>query len=271
MVSCGIDTIDHLRAAYAASRISAIGAGGAAPLRNALLDSEGSPANADQAAPSNTGAALIGKDSKEMKNRREITAEFLFFELAAVGFLGLAAMLFKEKDMGVIRIHAVIPVQRNAFILSKLGLILLSDLVFSAMLTLINLGGCRRAGSAPRSPHAGRDPLPADGSGRIFLRHRTAGFQAVFTPVSRTGGIYHHPRIPCRTDRTGDRLDKVSSHVPSVSCHEKRIFPKPKYQSRLLCGLRMRRLPAVPPGRMGAPVRDETGRIKKYYLKNDLT
>lgn len=140
MVSCGIDTIDHLRAAYAASRISAIGAGGAAPLRNALLDSEGSPAKADQAAPSSTGAALIGKDSKEMKNRREITAEFLFFELAAVGFLGLAAMLFKEKDMGVIRIHAVIPVQRNAFILSKLGLILLSDLVFSTMLTLINLG-----------------------------------------------------------------------------------------------------------------------------------
>ena len=75
-----------------------------------------------------------------MKNRREITAEFLFFELSSVGFLGLAAMLFKEKEMGVIRIHAVLPVQSSAFILSKLDLILLADLTFTALLTLISLG-----------------------------------------------------------------------------------------------------------------------------------
>lgn len=75
-----------------------------------------------------------------MKSRREITCEFLFFELAAGGFLGLASMLFKEKQMGIIRVHGVLPVSKSAFILSKLCLFLLSDLVFSALLTVINLG-----------------------------------------------------------------------------------------------------------------------------------
>lgn len=115
MVSCGIDTIDNLRASYAVSRLLS-------------TDADASP------------AAVIGENDRESRSRREITAEFLFFELAAVGFLGLAAMLFKEKEMGVIRIHAILPVRRNTFILSKLGLILLSDLLFSTLLTLINLG-----------------------------------------------------------------------------------------------------------------------------------
>ena len=39
-------------------------------------------------------ADKIGVNNKEMKNRREITAEFLFFELSAVGFLGLAFHAF---------------------------------------------------------------------------------------------------------------------------------------------------------------------------------
>jgi len=83
---------------------------------------------------------VIGTDNKEMKSRREITCEFLFFELAAVGFLGIASMLFKEKQMGIIRVHGVLPVSKTAFILSKLCLFLLSDLVFSILLTVINLG-----------------------------------------------------------------------------------------------------------------------------------
>lgn len=122
MVSCGMGTLDNLRAAYAVLRAESY---------DPLLT-----VPAIRTRP----ASCIGIDGKEMKNRREITAEFLFFELAAVGFLGLAAMLFKEKEMGVIRVHAVLPVQSSAFILSKLGLILLADLTFSALLTLINLG-----------------------------------------------------------------------------------------------------------------------------------
>ncbi len=113
MISSGSDKTDNYRAAYALSALS----------------SDGS-----------SHAELIGKNDREMKNRREITSEFLFFELSAVGFLGLAAMLFKEKHMGVIRIHGILPINPNIFILSKLGLILLSDLVFAVLLTLFNLG-----------------------------------------------------------------------------------------------------------------------------------
>ncbi len=85
-------------------------------------------------------AEVIGTNNKELKNRREITAEFLFFELSAVGFLGLASMLFKEKQMGVIRVHGILPVRRSMFIFSKLLLLLVSDLLFTVLLTGINLG-----------------------------------------------------------------------------------------------------------------------------------
>lgn len=113
MVSSGIDSTDRYRAAYA----------------NFLLSPK-----------LHTAAEIIGQDNKEMKNRREITCEFLFFELTAVGFLGLASLLFKEKQMGLIRVHGVLPVSKTAFIVSKLGLFLLSDLVFATLLTVINLG-----------------------------------------------------------------------------------------------------------------------------------
>lgn len=113
MLSCGMETTDHYRMSWG----------------EAILHG-------------NVGgqAERIGANTREMKNRREITAEFLFFELTAVGFLGLASMLFKEKQMGVIRVHGILPVCRGVFILSKLLLLLCSDLVFTILLTVINLG-----------------------------------------------------------------------------------------------------------------------------------
>ena len=85
-------------------------------------------------------AGDVGLYTPEEKARREITCELLFFEISAVGFLGIAAVLFKEKGMGVIRVHAVLPLQENLFLLSKLILFLLSDLVFAVLLTILNLG-----------------------------------------------------------------------------------------------------------------------------------
>lgn len=114
MVSSGLNTTDNYRENWAKSI-----------LKNDNLNSE---------------PKIVGLNSKEMKNRREITAEFLFFELSAVGFLGLASMLFKEKQMGVIRVHGILPVKKTAFVLSKLSLILASDLIFTILLTVINLG-----------------------------------------------------------------------------------------------------------------------------------
>ena len=105
--------IDHHRADYALS----------------LLEPSASPA-----------PEVLGTNTPEQKARKEITCELLFFELAAVGFLGIAAVLFKEKGMGVIRVHAILPVRKDLFLLSKLAVFLLSDLAFAVLLTLLNVG-----------------------------------------------------------------------------------------------------------------------------------
>ncbi len=90
--------------------------------------------------PENYNAEVVGFHTPEQKARKEITCELLFFEIAAVGFLGIAAVLFKEKSMGVIRVHAVLPIRKNLFLLSKLTVFLLSDLVFAVLLTMLNVG-----------------------------------------------------------------------------------------------------------------------------------
>ncbi|MCI9134273.1 MAG: ABC transporter permease [Lachnospiraceae bacterium] len=83
---------------------------------------------------------VLGTNTPEQKARKDITCELLFFELTAVGFLGIAAVLFKEKGMGVIRVHAILPLRKSKFLLSKLAVFLLSDLVFGVLLTLLNVG-----------------------------------------------------------------------------------------------------------------------------------
>ena len=88
----------------------------------------------------NPAPEVLGTYTPEQKARREITCELLFFELAAVGFLGIAAVLFKEKGMGVIRVHAILPLRKDLFLLSKLAVFLLSDLAFAVLLTLLNVG-----------------------------------------------------------------------------------------------------------------------------------
>ena len=109
----GAEHVDRHRADYALS----------------LLEPSASPA-----------PEVLGTNTPEQKARKEITCELLFFELAAVGFLGIAAVLFKEKDMGVIRVHAILPVRTDLFLLSKLAVFLLSDLAFAVLLTLLNTG-----------------------------------------------------------------------------------------------------------------------------------
>ena len=92
---------------------------------------------------------VLGTNTPEQKARKEITCEMLFFELTAVGFLGIAAVLFKEKGIGVIRVHAILPLRKDLFILSKLTVFLLSDLVFAILLTLLNVGSAEGAAVLP--------------------------------------------------------------------------------------------------------------------------
>lgn len=82
----------------------------------------------------------VGSNTPEMKQRREITCELLFIEIVAVGFLGIASVLFKEKQMGVLRVHAIMPLEKGLFIFSKVLLFLLTDLVFAVLMTLFNIG-----------------------------------------------------------------------------------------------------------------------------------
>lgn len=90
----------------------------------------------------------VGDNTPEMKQRREITCELLFIEIVAVGFLGIASILFKEKQMGVIRVHAVMPLKKSLFVCSKVFLFLLTDLIFAALMTLFNVG-FKEAGILP--------------------------------------------------------------------------------------------------------------------------
>ena len=85
-------------------------------------------------------AKTVGSNSPEMKQRKEITCELLFIEIVAVGFLGIASVLFKEKQMGVIRVHAIMPLHKSLFVFSKITLFLLTDLIFAALMVLFNIG-----------------------------------------------------------------------------------------------------------------------------------
>ncbi len=92
---------------------------------------------------------VVGSNTPEQKARKEIACELLFFELSAVGFLGIAAVLFQEKGMGAIRVHAILPLRKSLFLLSKLTVFLLSDLCFAALLTLFNVGLADGAAALP--------------------------------------------------------------------------------------------------------------------------
>lgn len=83
---------------------------------------------------------IVGTNTPEQKQRKEMSSELLFIEIVAVGFLGLASVLFKEKQMGVIRVHAVLPFKKGLFILAKLTAFLLSDLIFAVLMTVWNIG-----------------------------------------------------------------------------------------------------------------------------------
>lgn len=85
-------------------------------------------------------AGIVGTNTLESKQRKEMCSELLFIEIIAVGFLGIASVLFKEKQMGAIRVHAVLPFKKGLFIMAKLTVFLLSDLIFAVLMTVLNIG-----------------------------------------------------------------------------------------------------------------------------------
>ena len=85
-------------------------------------------------------AWIVGTNTLEAKQRKEMCSELLFIEIIAVGFLGIASVLLKEKQRGVIRIHAVLPCKKGLFIMAKLTVFLLSDLIFAVLMVVLNIG-----------------------------------------------------------------------------------------------------------------------------------
>ena len=85
-------------------------------------------------------AQIVGTNTLELKQRKEMCSELLFIEIIAVGFLGIASVLLKEKQMGVMRVHAVLPFKKDLFIMAKLTVFLLSDLIFAVWMTVWNIG-----------------------------------------------------------------------------------------------------------------------------------
>ena len=133
-------------------------------------------------------------------------------------------MLFKEKQMGVIRVHGILPVSTAAFILSKLCIFLMSDLVFVIFLTLVNLG-----------VQEGTAVLPAVlvQSGILSLIMALVGFLcAVRLPdfkqfslfISGACCIHHDSGVSRRTDRGCAAPDQVSSDVSYVHGSQERIL-----------------------------------------------
>ena len=131
---------------------------------------------------------VLGANTPEQKARKEITCELLFFELAAVGFLGIAAVLFKEKSMGVIRVHAVLPVQAGGVPALRSGLRSPADPA--------ERGAYGRNGGTARCSAPYRYSIVDDGSGGAAPRPAAEGLPAIYAGLSGYRHFRRDPGIP---------------------------------------------------------------------------
>lgn len=89
---------------------------------------------------SNVITQIIGFENFELKKRIEMVSVIVFFEITTLSFLGIAALFFKEKEMGVLKVYGVVPVSKLLFIISKLLIFFLMEIMFVTLISFINLG-----------------------------------------------------------------------------------------------------------------------------------
>lgn len=82
----------------------------------------------------------IGLEDFELKKRIEMVSVIVFFEITTISFLGIAALFFKEKNLGVLKVYGVMPASKLLFISSKILIFSLMELLFVTLINLINLG-----------------------------------------------------------------------------------------------------------------------------------
>ncbi len=131
-----------------------------------------------------------------MKQRREITCELLFIEIVAVGFLGIASVLFKENRWGD-------PCPCHYAVLGKPVCIFQNFSVsahgfgFAALMDLFNVG-LPEAGDISRRIDTDRDTVPDYGLHGFWLYDAVKRFQTIFTGLSGDCTLYVNSRFPCR-------------------------------------------------------------------------
>lgn len=89
---------------------------------------------------SNVITQIIGDENFELKKRIEMVSVIVFFEITTISFLGIAALFFKEKELGVLKVYGVLPASKLLFIFTKLLVFSLMEMLFVIMINLINLG-----------------------------------------------------------------------------------------------------------------------------------
>lgn len=84
--------------------------------------------------------SYLQKGDLELKQRSTMTSVIIFFEIAAISFLGVAALFFKEKSMGVIKVYGILPGSKLLYITSKVLLFLCLEIVFAIVMCFLNIG-----------------------------------------------------------------------------------------------------------------------------------
>ncbi|QOR34717.1 ABC transporter permease [Clostridium sp. 'deep sea'] len=83
---------------------------------------------------------VLGTISFKQHKRIEMTSVVIFFEITAISFLTIAALFFKEKEQGILKISSIMPIKKHYLILSKIIVFLLLDICFVVILCLLNIG-----------------------------------------------------------------------------------------------------------------------------------
>lgn len=89
----------------------------------------------------NANFRIISNNDFDLKKRIEMVSVIIFFEITTISFLGIAAIFFKEKEMGVLKVYGVLPISKVLILLSKVIIYLCIDIIFVLLMSWINIGG----------------------------------------------------------------------------------------------------------------------------------
>ncbi len=92
---------------------------------------------------------LGSKTFKETKVL-EMLSVIVFFEITTVTFLSIAALFFKEKNLGVLKVHGILPIKNKYILLSKMIVFIGFELIFVMIIGIMNLGFRQSFTSLPK-------------------------------------------------------------------------------------------------------------------------